>query len=447
MKKRGEDNTMSRIINVEKSKYLNQNIDIYTSNKVGQYSKFLDKNPMFVTWLHINSAQTRTDVGTGVVNSDVGPNSPIRFNQINDLPAYNIPELKPNTDYGENGYDIELEISDAVLLPNTIVPTTGDYLIITIPNSIEMAFRVNAFEYNTIQSNDFYTFSADLKYTGKDLITKFKDQIVSEYETIFENIGTDDKCFVLSKDVEKIQNVGKMFLEMRDAYYNNFFDPETGTFSCKNNDIPRDGSWLYDRFVEKFIMDSQIYYNENDPKSIILTNAEVDCQETKREYMQTLFYAVLNRNIDYLAPYPYFYQTDIQKTSSPFRVYDIKCKGVNLVLTRKELVRGHSDAIDSGMIFEYFSHLLIHTLLGIEEIPEHSVLDDGNTEEDDQPKMELTYLEEIVLQYLQNQSLEIDREKLLQWELRVDNYTYLMMPLVMYIVMKYYDSYFVKEEL
>ena len=113
---------MAKIINIEKSKYLNENIGIYASNKVGQYSKFLDKNPIFVTWLHVNSARSRSDVGTGGVNSDVGAHSPIRFNQINNLPTYNIPELKPNTEYGENGYDVDLEISDGYLLPS---PTEG----------------------------------------------------------------------------------------------------------------------------------------------------------------------------------------------------------------------------------------------------------------------------------------------------------------------------------
>ena len=56
---------MAKIINVEKSQYLTQNIETFTQNKVGQYSKFLDKNPIFITYLAINSVQSRSDVGTG----------------------------------------------------------------------------------------------------------------------------------------------------------------------------------------------------------------------------------------------------------------------------------------------------------------------------------------------------------------------------------------------
>lgn len=437
---------MAKIINVEKSKYLNENIQIYESNKVGQYSKFLDKNPIFVTWLHINSAESRSDVGTGGVNSDVGPKSPIRFNKINNLPVYNIPDLKPDVDYAENGFDINIDISDGTLLPNTIKPSIGDYLIVSLPMAVEICFRVNSFNYNTIQSNDFYQFSADLKYTGKDLIDKFKYQIVQEYETIFENIGTDDKCFILTKDVEKIQSIGKLFTELRESYYENFFDKETGTFSCKNNPEDHTDSWLYDKYIEKFIMDSGIYYTENDEHSVILSCADLKTYETDQSYRQTLLYAVLNRTTKYLAPYPYYYQIDIQKPLSPFKIYGIDCKGVNLVMTRKLLIDGHSDMLDSGLGLEYYPHSLIHKLLDINptDINDDKETDDENNE---QPSNVLTYLEEIVYQYLTNQMLDIDQTKLINYALQVDNYTYRMIPLVIYVVLQYYNSYFKKEEL
>lgn len=431
---------MAKIINVEKSKYLNENIQIYESNKVGQYSKFLDKNPMFATWLHINSAESRSDVGTGGVNSDVGPKSPIRFNKINGLPVYNIPELKPDVDYAENGYDINIDINDGTLLPNTIKPSVGDYLIISLPSAVELCFRVNTFNYNTIQSNDFYQFSADLKYTGENLIDKFKYQIVQEYETIFENIGTDDKCFILTKDVEKIQSVGKLFNQLRESYYENFFDRETGTFSCKNNPEDHTDAWLYDKYIEKFIMDSEIYFTENDEHSIILSCADLKTYETNQLYRQTLIYSVLNRTLDYLAPFPYYYQVTIQKPLSPFKIYGIDCKSVNLVMTRNQLIDGHSDMLDSGMGYEYYPHVLIHKLLGIEP-------GESDDETGEHSSNELTYLEELIYQYLTNTMADIDKDKLIKYSLQVDNYTYRMMPLVIYVVLQYYNSYFKKEEL
>jgi len=456
---------MAKIINVEKSQYLNSNIEIYAGNKVGQYSKYLDKNPLFVTYFHVNTVMSRTDVGTGGINADLGKSSPIRFNQINNLPVYNIPELKPDAEFDENGYDINMEINDATLLPNTIKPRPGDYVLITLPNTIEFLFRVNSFSYNTIQSNDFYLFSADLKHTGHNLIDKIKGQVVQEYETIFENIGTDDKCFVLSKDIPKIQNIAKLFLELRDLYKSNFFDQQTGTFVCKNNDVTPEDCWLYDKFVEKFIMDSGLYYTDNDERSTILNCADLETPDMPALYMQSLHYAVLNRSIDYLSSYPYYYQIGIHKVLSPFEIYHIDCKGVNLVFAKNELVRNHSDGLDSGLLMEYFHHDLIHAVKGepynakIEAISEEeilAILEDewvpGMGEEDDDLELPENYesnfyLNEVIYNFLTHKVIKINRKKLMSFMLDVNCYTYMTMPLVMYIIKKYYDSYFKRTEL
>ena len=456
---------MAKIINVEKSQYLNSNIEIYAGNKVGQYSKYLDKNPLFVTYFHVNSVMSRTDVGTGGINADLGKGSPIRFNQINNLPVYNIPDLKPDADFTENGFDIEMELNDVTLLPNTIKPRPGDYLLITLPDTIEFLFRVNSFSYNTIQSNDFYLFSADLKHAGHNLIDKIKGQVVQEYETIFENIGTDDKCFVLSKDIPKIQNIAKLFLELRDLYKSNFFDQQTGTFVCKNNDVTPEDCWLYDKYVEKFIMDSGLYYTDNDERSVILNCADLETPDMPALYMQSLHYAVLNRSIDYLSSYPYYYQIGIHKVLSPFEIYHIDCKGVNLVYSKNELIRDHSDGLDSGLLMEYFHHDLIHAVKGepfdarVEAISDDeilAILEDiwvpGMDDEDDgDPSNDIYatdfYLDEVIYNFLTHKVIKINRKKLMSFMLDVNCYTYMTMPLVMYIIKKYYDSYFKRTEL
>lgn len=461
---------MANIINVEKSQYLNSNIEIYSSNKVGQYSKYLDKNPLFVTYFHINSIQSRTDVGTGGINADLGKNSPIRFNQINNLPVYNIPELKPDAEYNENGYDIEMDLNDLALLPNTIKPKIGDYLLIQLPNTIEFLFRVNSFSYNTIQSNDFYLFNADLKHTGHDLIKKLESQIVNRYETIFENIGTEDKCFVQEEDIANVSKIADLLLELRETYYNNFFDKETGTFVCKNNtDVPLSDYWLYDKYVEKFIMDSGIYFTNNDEKSIVVTCADLESAELKQLYIQTMHYAVLNNTVDYLASHQYYYQVDIQKPFSPFIIYQLNCKGVNLVLTDKDLVYTHSDGLDSGLLMDYFHHDLVHAVKGesytSQEVitPTPSVPSEGsddidpdmmvvplpNPEDSNTTETEYVtecYLDEIIYRYLTNRSINIDKTKLIPYMLKVDCYTYLTMPLIIYIIKKYYDGYFTRTE-
>lgn len=442
---------MSKIINVEKAQYLSENISTYAQNKVGEYSKFLDKTPFFVTYLAINSNLSRHDVGTGGVASDIGPKSPIRYNQINHFPVFNIPDLKPDIEFDESGYNIQLEINDGVILPNTIKPKVGDYIIISLPNMVELVFRVNQPGYNTIQSNDFYTFSADLKFTGENQISRFNSQIVEEYETIFDNIGTEDKCFILVSDVEKLKNIGKLIEELKSYYLRNFFDSETGCFVCKVNDedIENNGYWYYDKYVEKFIMDSEIYLGDNQD-SIALAPADI-IEQSELWYPRTLFYAILKKDTSYLGRFPYCYQVPIQKLNSVFNIFHIKCKSINLHITDYELFDNHSDGLDSEYLYRYFPHGLIREILDNDDIddniehkydPHSCWKDDKNIEYDYERPYELTYLDEIIYNYLSNIPMEIDRKKLISFTMKICNYTYKVMPMIIYIITEYYNSYF-----
>lgn len=464
---------MARILNIEKSEYINKNIEAYASTRVGQYSKYLDKNPLFLTWFHINEAHSRSDVGTGGIHSEIGPMSPLRYTQIEELPVYGIPaELKPQAEYDqETGNDVEIEISDAYLLPGTIKPSAGDYFIVKIPGGKEFLFSVNGYEYNTIQSNDFYVFSANLRNVGEDLIETIKPQVVEEWVTVFENIGTEDKCFIRKKDVAHINDIGKLFLEMREDYKNNFFDRETGCFVCKNSDVSQDDSWYYDAYVEKFIMDAKLYYDSFDTESIMLASTcmtSMPTPELNHLYNRTLYYAIKNGDMSHLATHPYYYLLEITRRMSPFVVNHIKCKGVNLEIINRELVDGHSDGLDSGMLKEYFSHLLLTLLRGetlrSEECklhpPEHEVINEDEDAEIPEPEVPeedpepvepdptagLTPMEKLIYEFGVGLKPEISREDLIQYSMRVDPETYRTLPIILYILKRYYDSFFEKYE-
>lgn len=513
---------MAKIINVEKNEYLQENIEKYTSNKVNQYSKFLDKNPLFITYLSINEILTRNDVGTGGIDSDVGPSSPVRFNQINGLPAFNIPELKPEVLFDDrNGYDVELDISDVALPPNTIKPKVGDYVIIKIPNSVQLAFRVNEFRYNTIQSNDFYIFSADLKYAGtEDQLERFKPQIVEVYETIFDNIGTQDKCFIRSTDMDKIKALGGLINELLDLYKVNFFDSLTGTFVSKDNTENVDPSayvsWYFDKYVARFIMDSEIYFDQNSVETIALSTEDI-IEQSDKWYRRTLYYAVLKKDSALLGRYPYAYQVGIQKSTSVFIIYDIFCRTAYLHITDYKLYPGHSDGLDSAYLYEYFPHKMIHEIMDndsyndkeenrykphncwklhqgeegaaydenransyraehisktesdgegetrnlSEHVSRHNGSKCGDFQGVDRPQRpspgitpqepeeesyQFTYLDELIISYLLGKNISISRENLIPYALQSSNYVYKMMPMVIYIIIDYYNSYFREEK-
>lgn len=503
-------------------------METFTSNKVNQYSKFLNTHPIFCTYIQINEIMSRYDVGTGGIESDVGPNSPIRFNQINGLPVFNLPEFKPEVIFDDkNGYDVELDISDAAVPPGTIIPKTGEYLIITIPNSVQIVFRVNAFSYNTIQSNDFYLFSGDLMYVGKeDQLARFRPQIVEVYETIFDNIGTQDKCFIRSTDIDKIKNIGLMINELLDLYKTNFFDSLTGSFVSKQNtenvDPNIEDSWYYDKYINRFIMESEIYFNQIGTSTIALPPQDIK-ELSDQNYMRTIYHAVLKQDTALMGRFPYAYQTGIDMITSAFHVYDINCRTARLHITNYPLLEGHSDGLDSECLYQYFPFEMIHTILDQDIYPdiiEHkydphkcwkecegeentneyqrnltknqpdsiSKSNDSQSSSDIQTNIEIqrnqpyksecscgdlrgahrpcdppttdpspidppeesyqfTDLDEIIIAYLLHKSYSIERGKILPYAIQCSNYTYKILPMIIFILVQYYNSYFKEEKI
>ncbi len=413
---------MAQLISVEKSKYINQNIDIYSKNKIGQYSKFLNKNPVFITYYHINKQMSRTDIGTGGIESELGTNSPIRFNKILNFPIYNLPTLTPDIVFDETGYDIELDLNDITILPNTVKPTPGDYLIFTFPGVKEILFRVNNIRYNTIQSNDFYQIDLDIKDVGIDIeASRISSQIVETYQTIFENIGTQDKCFIRIEDIDKLNTIVKVLEELKEFYINSFYNKDCNSFVLYNNiSNGNTDNWLYDSYLEFFINKSNIYYENNKESALVLTPNDTLPPNFNYLFSRTLWNAVLNRSLDYLAPHMYFYQSNIIKRFSPFIIYDYPCNSVKLHLSPNPL---NLDIDNSLGLYDYISKQLIDDII-------NGVLTSTD------------YMDEIIFNYLKNIPMEIDKAKLLNYTYDQSIKVFQYLPMIMYIMIKRYDEYF-----
>lgn len=440
---------MAKLINVEKSKYINQNMEIYSKNKIGQYSKFLNKNPVYVTYYSINLQMSRADVGTGGIESELGENSPIKFNKILGFPVYNIPELKPDITFDESGMDIELDINDVQVLPNTIKPKPVDYMILHIPGAKEILFRVNNFEYNTVQSNDFYSISLDIKDIGDNLEeTRMKGQIVETYQTIFENIGTQDRCFIRIDDIDKLNTIVKTLNQLKEFYINAFYNRDTNSFllmdnypcHCNNDAI------LYDAYLEKFIGDSNIYYEDNNESALVLTANDIMPPNFNYLYTRTLWYAVLNRSMDFLNKFNYWYQSPISKPFSTFRIHDLNVNSVKVISVKNEIqiddsTIGFECDLNFGSVPTVGEPCIPVTNAGLRYYNDSELLD--NLLSDELSSTE--YLYEIIYKFIKNIPMEIERDKLIPYTFDHDIKTFKYLPMVMYIIIKNYDEYFKTE--
>ena len=450
---------MAQIINVEKPIYIDKVINTYAKNKIGQYSKFLEKMPIYCTYYHINEVMSRGDTGTGNIESELGVRSPIRFNKLINFPLYNIPDLRPDINYDESGYDIELECNDIVILPNTIKPRSGDHFIISFPGIKEFLFRVNNFRYNTIQSNDFYLIDADIKDIGNDLeLKRMTGQVIETYYTIFENIGTTDRCFVKSTDVNYLNNLSDLYYTLRDFYKNAFYinDLNSFTFGTGRWSETQREIYRYDMYLEKFINDSHIYYDNNEESSLIMVPNDVVQSDFKFKYNMTLYQAVINRNIEFLRPYEYIVTNVITMPYSIYNVMkyfgesaDVFCynekpalRSNNTICSTCTISSIHSDGNPQWYDLDPMPRCTpTWTLADGHEYFESKFLKmiiDGCISTDD-------YCQLIIFNYLHNISMTIDRSKIIR-HIDKNEHTFYYLPIIIYIIGQIYQEYFKEEK-
>jgi hypothetical protein len=259
---------------------------------------------------------------------------------------YNIPDLRPDIVYDETGYDIDLELSDITILPNTIKPVPGDYVLIEFPSIKRYLFRINNINYNTIQSNDYYMVSMDIKYIDHDIDEiDIEYQVVETYQTIFENIGTQDKCFLKLSDIDEINSIVDLFYTLRDLYKNAFYNPYTNSFEYISGSVDCSGELirLYDPYLEAFINKSKIYYNENEENALILTPNDLIDNKFDYIFSKTLYNSVLKRSVLELANFQYCYSSKIEKMSSPYIYMGYNGYSVKVNISKIDIRKNKTD--------------------------------------------------------------------------------------------------------
>lgn len=353
---------MARIFNSEKSQFIQKATEIYHNNKVGQYSKYLDSNPIFITYYSVNNVQSHTDVGLGQVYDELGPKSPLRYNKIIDLPVYRVQQLQPQGTYEDGNYDVEIDISDMTILPNTVRPRPYDFFCISLPYSKKLLFRVNSFRNNTIQSNDFYSVDADLRESGDDCCAAIEKQVVETYHCVFENIGTQDSCLIKLEDEIKAQDTMSDIENLSQMYHDLFYHESIGDYLfCPDvthgfhHDHPR--SCYYDIYLAKFINDSMLFFTGDYASTSVVTYDDNEPKMFEFMFKHTLWYAILTKNTSLLSKYPYYFGRPISKTFSPIIYYiNGPCFGFDLMLDSKTK-QNRPD------LAEYFPHSLISQIL------------------------------------------------------------------------------------
>lgn len=232
------ENTVDSLIDASKGKLNNP------------YYKFSDKKPTKCTFYHQNREKTTTDEASKDIYQHVGESSSIKFNKINNFFIYGFNTVQVNHDVGEYGLE-SAEISGTVIvLPNTVVPYDGDFFAVTHIDQ-DLLFKVNSVTPDTLDDGS-NVYQVEYKLEKIGAITDIEKQVVSEYNFIVQNVGTEFNPIITSTDFELIEKLDVLLANMT-SVYQIFFDESVQNFVYKNS-----GAYMYDPWMIEFIIRNKL---------------------------------------------------------------------------------------------------------------------------------------------------------------------------------------------
>lgn len=222
------------------------------------YYMYTDKKPTVCTYYNIDLKRTSTDESLGTVYSDIGANSPIKYNLIDDFILYGLPRIEADFEYNDmKGITSALAEGEAYILPNTIIPVPSDYFMVKF-NGIPFMFKVTNVTSDTVDNGaNFYkiTWKLDKPDNGRIL-----NKINKRYKMIVDNVGTQFNTIIRDCDYDLADRLQTVSIALKGYYKNLFYNSGVQTFTLFKN-----GYYFYDPYLIEFlirnkILDGDIHY-------------------------------------------------------------------------------------------------------------------------------------------------------------------------------------------
>lgn len=276
--------------------------------------------PVLVTYLNSNNLNTSMDNGLGTTDELLGPNSSLRYNKIEGMPVYGmlrdfVIELQEN----DGLIDMNMELSDLTVPPNTIVPTPYDYLIFKFGNKRErvVLFRVTETKKSSIKSHSFNKFSVklyDIDSFGE--IEKLERQVVKTFVAKLDNIGTNEKCILEAEQYKYSNRIHNIISSLVESYVDMFYSAKYRSLIFSGE--LEQGYISYDPWLTHFCITNRIL--ESDKNMVVLANLDQD-DKSRQKYNKTFYHALELRSVKRYVEMLFTPTTFAKITANPFQYY------------------------------------------------------------------------------------------------------------------------------
>lgn len=278
------------------------------------YYKWNDKSGTAVVYFNQNKEASTLDDSTKLYYADIGLDSPIKYNMIEDFMLYGIEQIAISMENGEYGAEASEIAGEAIVLPNTIIPYPGDYFNI-IYTEENLLFRVIDVTPDTLE-NGANIYKIQYKLESSQLEEVLEDNnIEDKYNMIVNNIGTGFNTIIRHESYNLIKSLDQVLYNLRTYYKSVFYKERVQTFVFLHN-----GQRFYDPYMIEFLKENKIL--DGDEDYIYL------CQQVKLsnlfpiKYNKTFFRCLETKDIKRLRFYEY--RGSAEYISDPLSIFQTR---------------------------------------------------------------------------------------------------------------------------
>lgn len=269
--------TIDSLVNASKDKIKNP------------YYIFSDKKPTKVTYYNQNVEKSTLDEASGLYGAHLGADSPFKFNKIKDFLIYGMGQINVDLDAGDFGLESSPIAGEVIILPNTIVPRTGDFFSVTYIKE-NLLFKITSVSFDTLDTGaNIYSIQYSMEHI--DAIEQIEAQVEKTFSFIVQNVGTDFKTLMESEDVNMLNEIEALIENLIVKFSSTFFDSRLQTFVFTHN-----GFNMYDPFMIEFLRKNNVLaYGD---EYIHVDHAMATNRTFAMDYLKSFFYFLENPDED-----------------------------------------------------------------------------------------------------------------------------------------------------
>ena len=215
---------MTNLVYDEESLVDNQmyKYDKYLHSRVNKYT---GAGRTYVIYWSIDDAQTTTSLGMGTTYQILGVDSPLRYDEIDNMFLLGFSPLAPEEkqastttvrNYGLSG--------EAFIIPGTVMPKENDFFVVKHINMNHL-FRVTQVTQDGLNTDGSYRINYELFSTNPIEIESLRKQTVGHYVMDLQTIGGEDLTPIIGKEDHELRSrLIRMVDDMVENYISRYYD-------------------------------------------------------------------------------------------------------------------------------------------------------------------------------------------------------------------------------